>query len=424
MSNKRYSKYKPSPLPWNKEIPEHWISRRGKFIFKVINQRSEAGAEELLSVTEKWGVIPRKNANVTMFQAESYEGYKLCQKGDLVINSLWAWGKGLGFSEYAGIVSTAYSVYRLKKHSEHNYRYYNYLLRTPGYVGEYLVRSKGVWISRLQLSDMAFLDMQIVIPPLEEQTAIANYLDVQNEKINLFIANKKKLIELIIEQKQAIINSLLQVGTNKWRKYKLKFLCKMKNGFAFDANNFKEEGTQIIKIGNLYKNKLSLERDPTFVDAELFEELNDFQVLKGDILISLTGTLGKRDYGYAVLVDTEKKLLLNQRVAKLIPNEKMISKEFFLNSLLGNFFLDQLFSKPAGTKQANLGNDMVLNSTIHLPSFVEQEQIVKSIKSETSKLNLAITRVEKEIELIREYRQSIVAEVVTGKIKVARNYNK
>ena len=126
---KRYSTYKPSPLPWNNEIPAHWISRRGKFIFRVINQRSKAGAEELLSVTENWGVIPRKNANVTMFQAESYEGYKLCEKGDLVINSLWAWGKGLGFSEYAGIVSTAYSVYRLKKHSEHNYRYYNYLLQ-------------------------------------------------------------------------------------------------------------------------------------------------------------------------------------------------------------------------------------------------------------------------------------------------------
>jgi len=109
---KRYSQYQDSGIKWLGEIPEHWIMLNGKYVFTIINDRSEKGEEELLSVSEHYGVRPRSISNVSMFMAESYKGYKLCKVGDLVINSLWAWSRGLGFSDYSGIVSTAYSVYR------------------------------------------------------------------------------------------------------------------------------------------------------------------------------------------------------------------------------------------------------------------------------------------------------------------------
>jgi type I restriction enzyme S subunit len=413
MSNKRYSKYKPSPLPWNKEIPEHWISRRGKFIFKVINQRSVAGAEELLSVTENWGVIPRKNANVTMFQAESYEGYKLCQKGDLVINSLWAWGKGLGFSEYAGIVSTAYSVYRLKKHSEHNYRYFNYLLRTPGYVGEYLVRSKGVWISRLQLSDMAFLDMQIVIPPVEEQTAIADYLDTQNEKINLFIANKKKLIELLKLQKQAIINEIINESEGQLKnskRKKLKFVSKVLRGkFTHRPRNDER----------LYDGQYPFIQTNNVTSAKKFIEtysqtLNDwgYSVSKEFPPNTVVMTIAANIADVAILNFTA---CFPDSMIGFVPT-KEIDTEFLYYSLISK--RDYFFSIATISTQLNLNIDKVGNVYLLIPSIEEQHLIVKKVIEETEKIDLVITRTEKEIELIKEYRQSIIAEVVTGKIKV------
>ena len=93
---KPYSEYKDSGLPWLGKMPSHWGLKRGKSIFLRIDKRSANGKEELLTVSSARGVVPRRTAKVTMFKAESYTGYKLCWPGDLVINSLWAWGYGLG----------------------------------------------------------------------------------------------------------------------------------------------------------------------------------------------------------------------------------------------------------------------------------------------------------------------------------------
>ena len=91
-----------------------------------------------------------------MFQAESYAGYKLCWPGDLVINSLWAWGRGLGVSRYHGIVSSAYGVYRLRPPYRKYSHYIHRLVRSEPFNLELRLRSKGIWISRLQLTDESY----------------------------------------------------------------------------------------------------------------------------------------------------------------------------------------------------------------------------------------------------------------------------
>ena len=111
---KPYPAMKDPGVPWLGKVPEHWEVKRGKAIFCCIDVRSTTGEEELLTVTSDRGVVPRSSATVTMFKAESYLGYKLCWPGDLVINSLWAWGRGLGVSRHHGIVSSAYGIYRLR----------------------------------------------------------------------------------------------------------------------------------------------------------------------------------------------------------------------------------------------------------------------------------------------------------------------
>lgn len=276
-----YPTYKSTSIPWLPEIPEHWDVLRAKYIFKVIDDKTAKGDEELLSVSEHHGVIPRKLANVNTFKAESYEGYKLCKRGDLVINSLWAWSRGLGVSEHEGIISNAYSVFRLKIPASP--RFLHYLLRTEVYVTEYLKRSKGIWISRLQLSDNQFLDLKIPLPPLPEQTAIANYLDAKTEQINRFIEKKEKLIALLKEQKQAVINDVFAECKRKYPNLRLKYLAKINPTKSFSKLPIQDDDNVVF----LTMEKVSEEGE---IDCSLLKQTvelkNGFTFFeRGDIIV-------------------------------------------------------------------------------------------------------------------------------------------
>jgi type I restriction enzyme S subunit len=181
---KPYPEYKESGLPWLGQVPKCWEVKRAKAIFQRIDERSTTGKEELLTVSSARGIVPRKTANVTMFKAESYLGYKLCWPGDLVINSLWAWAGGLGVSRHHGIISSAYGVYRIRPGAPMTPAFVHEVVRSSSFHWELRVRSKGVWISRLQLTDISFLDAPMPIPPPPEQAAIVRFGSLTNAVSN------------------------------------------------------------------------------------------------------------------------------------------------------------------------------------------------------------------------------------------------
>lgn len=169
-----------SGVEWIGEIPEHWEVRRAKYIFIEVDERSKTGTEELLSVSHITGVTPRSEKNVNMFMAEDYSGSKLCQKDDIVINIMWAWMGALGVSTITGIVSPSYGVFRQLKAGIFNSWYLEHLLRSTEYVAEYNRRSTGLHSSRLRLYADMFLNMEITLPPKEEQDKIEI---VTNERV-------------------------------------------------------------------------------------------------------------------------------------------------------------------------------------------------------------------------------------------------
>ena len=209
-----YPTYKQTKLPWVPRIPDHWNLPRGKSLLRPIDVRSTTGTEELLTVSSARGVIPRSSTTVTMFQAQDYSRHKLCWPGDLVINSLWAWATGLGVSRHHGIISTAYGVYRPNDPSHLNPDFLHYLIRSTPFQWELQVRSKGIWTSRLQLTDEDFLDAPIPYPPPEEQAAIVRYLDHADELIDRYISAKERLIALLEEQRQAVVDQVVTRGLN------------------------------------------------------------------------------------------------------------------------------------------------------------------------------------------------------------------
>ena len=200
---------KDSGIPTIGQIPLHWKVRRNKHIFEEINERSTTGEEELLTVSHITGVTPRSEKEVNMFLAETFEGYKICRPGDLVINTMWAWMGALGTTEYEGIVSPSYNVYRLRKAETGQYtpKYLDFLYRTPAYVCEITRFSKGVWSSRLRLYPDEFFEMYTPSPPIEEQRAIAAYLDRQTTHIDAAVAEIEAAIAHLEEYRTALISA-------------------------------------------------------------------------------------------------------------------------------------------------------------------------------------------------------------------------
>jgi type I restriction enzyme, S subunit len=209
---KPYPDYRDSGLLWASKIPTHWKVKRAKNLFRCIDVRSKTGTEERLTVSSERGVVPRSSMKVTMFEAKSYIGHKLCWPGDLVINSLWAWSRGLGVARHHGLISSAYGVYRLKPSFDGYATYLHHLVRSMAYHWELRTRSKGVWTSRLQLTDDAFLRAPVLLPPEDEAKAIARFILEIDLKVNKFIRNRRRLIEVLNEQKQAIINRAVTRG--------------------------------------------------------------------------------------------------------------------------------------------------------------------------------------------------------------------
>ena len=194
-----------SGVEWIGQIPKHWGVEFAKWLFKQIDDRSITGQEELLTVSHITGVTPRSEKDVNMFMAESMEGYKVCQSGDLVINTLWAWMGAMGVSFKPGIVSPSYHVYRPM--GKYHPVYLDYLVRIPIFAEEAIRYSKGVWISRLRLYPEEFFQILLPVPLFEEQEEIAKYLVEETQKLdNLGIATKKT-IDLLQERRTSLITA-------------------------------------------------------------------------------------------------------------------------------------------------------------------------------------------------------------------------
>lgn len=203
-------KMKDSGIEWIGEVPEHWEVKRMKDIFFERKELSLTGEEDLLSVSEFYGVARRKdkmNSDEEFeSRADSLVGYKICKAHDLVINIMLAWKTGLGISDNDGIVSPAYAVYEGRNIASH---FYHYLLRSGMYVKEFKRHSKGIIDSRLRLYNDRFNNISAIYPPLPEQRAIATYLDDKCAKIDTIVSNLDKQISRYADLKRSLIDEVI-----------------------------------------------------------------------------------------------------------------------------------------------------------------------------------------------------------------------
>ncbi len=413
-----YPNYRKPKMRWLPAVPEHWNEQRAKTFFREVDERSKTGQEELLSVSHLTGVTPRSQKKVTMFKAESYVGSKLCRPGDIVINTLWAWMAALGASRHVGIVSPAYGVYRPHCADSFNPAYLDYLLRTRAYVAEYIGRSTGIQSSRLRLYPNQFLDIALIQPPRPEQDQIVAYLRTQDAHIARFIKTKRELIKLLYEQKLRIIDHAVTRGLDTsvtlkpsniewlgevpahWEISKVKLLADYINGFPFKPAEWGAKGRPIIRIQNLTKEHAAF----NYYDGAIPERNH---VKDGDILLSWSASLG-------VFVWNRGDAWLNQHIFKVVPDPKRINRGYFV--WLARWFLNHMEAEAHGSTMQHITKPKFGSFPVPLPSLSEQVEIEAHLNLETQDIDLAIARTEDEIKLIREYRDRLIADVVTGQV--------
>ena len=431
MTLKPYAHYRQSRHPWLSSIPTHWEERRAKFYFREIDERSVTGREELLSVSHLTGVTPRSEKNVTMFKAESYVGHKLCGEGDLVINTMWAWMGALGIAPRRGIISSSYGVYRPMKNAFVP-DYLNNLLRTRFYVSEYICRSTGIRSSRLRLYPDQFLDIPVLRPPLDEQVQMGRYLRAKNAQFLRLIRAKQRLIALLNEQKQAIIQRAVTRGFNPdvplkpsgvdwlgdvpehWDVVPFKLNIGFQEGPGIMAADFRESGTPLIRIAGLRAAKANLAGcnylDPPKVEAKW----SHFKIQRGDYLLSASASTGDVLEASHEVVGA----IPYTGIIRLWPRTERVNMEYVRYFAASRLFQDQVDMMKSGVGIEHFGPTHLRRMLVVLPPKAEQDRLVKHLRSEVASLDGLADKAQSEITLIREYRQRLVADVVTGKLDV------
>ena len=197
-------KTKQSGVEWIDIIPESWEMKRGKFLFREVTNLSKTGEEELLTVSQYTGITPRSQKNVTMFEAESLVGYKICEIDDIAANTMWLWAGAIGVSNFNGVISPSYNIYR-QICNAYDSEYLDLLLRAVPLVQHYKALSTGIRPSRLRLYPPQFLNIKFPVPPIKEQQEIVQYLKEKLGRITESIERQKEIISKLEEFRKSII---------------------------------------------------------------------------------------------------------------------------------------------------------------------------------------------------------------------------
>lgn len=202
-----------------------------------------------------------------------------------------------------------------------------------------------------------------------------------------------------------------------WKFKKLGDVCDFLNGFAFKSQDSINVSTvQLLRMGNLYKNTLDLDRKPVFYPEDFRQKYSRYCLSEGDLIMSLTGTVDKEDYGYAVEVSkTDRTLLLNQRIVKFINLDSGVDKTFLLYLLHSKSFLKSLYATSRGVRQANLSVLSMKKLKIPIPPLETQKRIVEILDEVFEGIEKAIANTKQNLINARELFDSYLNNIFTNK---------
>jgi type I restriction enzyme S subunit len=421
----KYSSYKDSGVDWLGEIPEYWKSERLASILDNVAERNRRDLP-LLSITREKGVILRDLDNEEEnhnFIPDDLTNYKVLRKGQFGMNKMKAWQGSYGISEQDGIVSPAYFIFQLRKDIES--RFFHLAIRSRLYISFFGSASDGVRIGQWDLSRDRMKNIPFLIPPKEEQTAIAAFLDKKTALIDQAIGIKQKQIELLQERRQILIHKAVTRGLNP--------NVKMKDS-GNDAVGIIPQHWQINKLRNSLK-PVSIKNHPDLTLLSITRELgvierniNDLEENHNFIPEDLSGykLIKKGQFGMNKMKAWQGSYGISQFTGIVSPAYFVfdlisdIIPSFFHLAIRSKFYVPFFVQASDGVRigQWDLSKERMKEIPIIIPPANEQIQIVDFIERATEKILIAISAKEQEIEKLKEYKATLINSAVTGKIKV------
>lgn len=431
MKYQKYPEYKESGIEWLGEVPKHWEIKPIKSLFSR-TKRTGYKNETLLSVYREYGVIVKSSRDDNRNkESDDLSPYQLVNIGDLVINKMKAWQGSLAISEHRGIVSPAYYIYEpLNSNNLLNNNFIHNQIRSKYFIQSYKNFSKGIRVGQWDLESELFTRLNLFLPPFDEQRKISEFIQREITKIDNLISKQEQLIQLLEEQRKAVILQAITKGLNldlsmkqsgidwigampkKWQLKRLKQIANVVLGKMICNEN---QGDMLLKPYLKSKNIQWLNVNLNSVDEMWFsaKELDMYKLHKDDLILSEGGEVGKtciwnNELDECYIQNSAHKVTLCEGY-----NAHYYLYFFYSMGHLGQF--DRVINK---VSIAHLTKEKLLNIPVLIPSIDEQNQIVDFIESENIKINNLINQQSKLIEKLKEYRTSIISHAVTGKIDV------
>lgn len=413
----KYESYKDAEAEWLGQIPSTWATMRTKYIWRETSGVSLNGSEQLLSVSQKNGVIPRLEQS----RSEDLTGYRIVRSGELVSNIMLAWMGALGVSRHDGIVSPAYSVFRLQGEADEGFL--DYLYKTDSYLAEFARRSSGVVPSRWRLYTEDFGEVLTLLPPLPEQRAIAAFLDGKCATIDEAVRIKEEQIRLLAERRQILIQQAVTLGLNPDAPMKdsgIDWIGQIPAHWEVKRNKhmFVEINERSAKGEEQH---LSMSQKLGLVPADLVEKSLASESYQGAKLVR-TGdlVLNRLKAHLAVFSLAPMEGLVSPDYSVFRPLVQGASSDYFEILFKTSKYLGEFRLRVRGIVEGfyRLYTDDFMDCPLLLPPLDEQLQIVEHVRATTAQFHNVIAIKESQITALREYKTSLINAAVTGKIKV------
>jgi type I restriction enzyme S subunit len=432
---KPYAEMKDSGVEWLGTVPTHWDIVPAFVVYRPRDVRNTGMTEKTVLSLSYGRIVIKPEEKLRGLVPESFETYQIVEPGNIIVrttdlqndrNSL-----RIGHAKDRGIITSAYLCLETTSQVENEFGYqylnaYDLLKIIYGY-------GSGL---RQNLDFKDIKRMPVLLPPKDEQAAIVRFLDHADRRIRRAIAAKQKLIRLLEEQKRAVIHRAVTRGLDPdvrlkpsgvewlgdvpehWELVRLGRVVELVTGFPFKSEGFSRDELDIklLRGINISPGRLRWEDVVRWPQGDS-GRFDGFALQVGDIVLGMDRPIISSGVRVATITESDLPALLLQRVARIRPNAETVG-DFILQLLSGHAFAEYLAPIFTGISVPHLSPEQIKSFRFALPSREEQVQIVKQAGLDSKELSVAIATSKREIELLREYRIRLVADVVTGKLNV------
>lgn len=434
MSFPHYESYKDSGVDWLGEVPDHWGV--GKFRHNFFESPEKIESEvvgRMLSVSGYRGIEVKEYDDENRRRLDTeLVGYRIVRPGQLVVNTMWLNYAGLGVSDFEGHVSPAYRSYWISE--KFDKRFVHHLMRSDRYVKGYTKFLTGIRPNSLQMSRDNLMEFPILKPPRPEQSTIAAFLDRETTKIDALIAEQQRLIELLKENRQAVISHTVTKGLyhdvpmkdsgikwlgevpEHWEVKRLRFIADVQSGVAKGKDNSGHKTIEVpyLRVANVQDGFLDLE---TVTTIEIpASDLDRYRLRVGDVLMNEGGDYDKLGRGHVWNGEIEPCIHQNHVFAV---RPKNVSSEW-LNEITGSNYAQFYFMTRSkqSTNLASISSTNIMELPVVLPPTTEQQEILAAVSEQRTRLDDLTSEAKTAITLLQERRTALISAAVTGKIDV------